>query len=236
MRIITWNCAGAFRNKFTQLSDYEADIYVIQECEDPNSTAHSIYKSFSENSVWIGDNKNKGIGVFAKPEINLKKLNWDNTFKNHQVKYFLPISINNDFTLLNVWAHSNKSPTFGYIGQFWKYLKINKQHFNEILITGDFNSNVIWDKWDRWWNHSDVVNELNELGIYSVYHNKYEEEQGKEMTPTFYLQKNLNKPYHIDHTFSSKCSKFKILDYRIEQDPKWLQYSDHRPILIDLEQ
>ena len=49
-------------------------------------------------------------------------------------------------------------------------LRVNKDKLNTTIIAGDFNSNTKWDEWDRWWNHSDVVNELKELGIKSLYH------------------------------------------------------------------
>ena len=88
----------------------------------------------------------------------------------------------------------SNSPTFGYIGQMWKYLQLNKDNIRnkDIIIGGDFNSNKIWDVWDRWWNHSDVFNELEELGIkefisLTVITN---EEQGKETRPTLYHRKN----------------------------------------------
>lgn len=85
----------------------------------------------------------------------------------------------------------------------WKYLQLHKDKLKDkkVIIAGDFNSNAICDKWDRWWNHSDVVKEFEELGIKSLYHHLTNEKQGKETKPTFYLQRKLEKPYHIDYIF-----------------------------------
>lgn len=91
----------------------------------------------------------------------------------------------------------------------WKYLQLHKDKLKDkkVIIAGDFNSNAIWDKWDRWWNHSDVVKEFEELGIKSLYHHLTNEKQGKETKPTFYLQRKLEKPYHIDYIFISCQTK-----------------------------
>ena len=215
MKIVTWNCNGAFRKKFENIIDFNADINIIQECENPIESKDKKYQEWAENYIWIGDNKNKGLAVFAKPEIKLEKLDWTNQFKDHTVKHFLPCKINEDFNLLAIWTHRNNSPNFGYIGQLWKYLQINKDKLKESIIAGDFNSNAIWDEWDRWWNHTDVVNELNELGIESFYHRFTGEFQGKETKPTLYFQRNQIKPYHIDYCFATfsiqKCTSRQLL-------------------------
>lgn len=236
MRIVTWNCNGAFRKKFEYISDFNADIYIIQECENPTESKDLKYKEWARNYIWIGENKNKGLAVFAQPEVKLEKLEWTNQFNNHTVKHFLPCKINESFNLLAVWTHRNNSPNFGYIGQLWKYLQINKHELNTSIIAGDFNSNTIWDEWDRWWNHSDVVNELKEIGIESFYHKFTKEIQGKETNPTLYFQKNIVKPYHIDYIFGSQKFIDKIVNIEIGQFDKWITISDHMPIVCEIEQ
>ncbi|CAM3447453.1 endonuclease/exonuclease/phosphatase family protein [Zobellia roscoffensis] len=230
MKIVTWNCNGALRNKFEALFVFDADIYVVQECENPLKTNHKKYAKWANNHLWIGDTKNKGLGIFAKDTIDLSPLTWSHSYKDHDVKHFLPCRINNEFNLLAVWTHHNNSPTFGYIGQFWKYLQINKSNLQNCLILGDFNSNICWDKWDRWWNHSDVVSELSEIGIESLYHFFYKESQGKELYPTFFLQRNLEKKYHIDYVFGPSKFQDNLKLIQIGEVSIWLKISDHLPI------
>ncbi len=106
---------------------------------------------------------------------------------------------------------------------------------NNIIIAGDFNSNTIWDEWDRWWNHSDVVRELREVGIESLYHLHTNEAQGQETQPTFYLQKNISKPYHIDYCFASNKSAEKLMGLEIAPFEKWKHLSDHVPMIIKID-
>lgn len=225
---MTWNCSGAFRKKFESIQTLGADVLIIQECEDPEKSSDLVYKNWATNYFWIGENKNKGLGVFADSHIKLSKLNWESNGE----KYFLPCNVNNDFNLLATWCHGANSPTFGYIGQLWKYLQINKPKLGKAIIAGDFNSNVIWDKWDRWWNHTDVVRELEELGIESIYHSYFKETPGKESRSTFYLQKKLSKSYHIDYVFASTVFHSKVKQFEIGSTEEWLIKSDHMPILL----
>lgn len=233
MKIVTWNCNGAFRNKFENITDFNADIYIIQECENPAESQHQKYKEWAENYIWIGDTRHRGLAVFAKPEMKLDKLNWSNQYKDHLVKHFLSCEVNQSFDLLAVWNHSNNSPTFGYIGQLWKYLQVNKENFDKTIIAGDFNSNVIWDKWDRWWNHSDVVRELKDLGIESLYHKYTGEKQGEETNATLFFRRNKDRPYHIDYVFGSQEFSNRLITIEVGSVKKWLEISDHVPIFCE---
>jgi hypothetical protein len=89
VKITIWNANGKFREKFQQIVKMDADIYVIQECENPDH-ATGEYKKWATNSIWIGKRKHRGLGVFAKATSSLQKLDWeDNDFQS-----FLPARIN----------------------------------------------------------------------------------------------------------------------------------------------
>jgi len=42
--IVSWNCAQSFRTKHEQIADYEADILIIPECENPET--HSSFPEY----------------------------------------------------------------------------------------------------------------------------------------------------------------------------------------------
>lgn len=64
MKIVTWNFAGAFRRKCQVLeSAYQPDLMVVQECEDPARSTKS-FKDWAGDHLWLGETKNKGIGIF----------------------------------------------------------------------------------------------------------------------------------------------------------------------------
>ncbi len=232
MKIVSWNCNGAFRKKYHILDSLQADILVIQECEDP-SRSDTDYQNWAQNHLWHGKTKNKGIGIFAKAGIHLEKIEWP----DDGLELFLPCRIDRRFIMLAVWTKQANSPNFAYIGQLWKYLQKHKVRLSNgrTIICGDFNSNVRWDEWDRWWNHSDVVRELEEIGIRSVYHLANAEIQGGETRATFFLHRDRAKSYHIDYAFvSSDFVNEMQVKCEVGDMDIWLPISDHLPIIFSL--
>jgi exonuclease III len=233
MKIVTWNCNGAFRNKFQKIVKVEADIYVIQECENPEHSKEE-YGKWGKNHLWVGESKHKGLGIFASSSIKLHRLNWE----SNGLQFFLPVSVNSQFNLVGVWTKYANSPTFRYIGQLWKYLALHKDKMvaSPTVLCGDLNSNKIWDVWDCWWNHSDVVRELHDINMVSLYHAVTGEEQGAESTPTFFQQRNLRKPYHTDYAFSSRdMCNIQSAAVSVGHHTEWLEFSDHMPLTFTID-
>lgn len=247
MKIITWNCNGALRKKLYVLEEFDADIIIVQECEDPSQSTKD-YNEWAGEYLWVGESKNKGIGVFAKKGNTVSKLNWSREFsisglkstcsslkwRTEDLRLFLPFIINNEIKVLGVWTKGSEAEAFSYIGQFWKYMQIHGSEFekgNQIIL-GDFNSNAQWDKPDRWWSHSSVVRELEQLGLKSLYHHKFNETQGNESQATFYMHRKTDKPYHIDYAFVTK--EYINANIAIGNTEKWLSVSDHLPLLIEI--
>ena len=233
MKIITWNCNMAFRKKATYILAHKPDILIIPECEHPDKLSFAENTPIPTDFIWMGDNKNKGLGIFSYSHFRFKLL------RNHnpKLKTIIPIKVTgNDvqFTLFAIWANNPTDPDGQYVEQIWKALAHYKRQLKstQTILIGDFNSNTIWDKKFRIGNHSHVVERLEKKGIHSCYHAHYNQEQGKEKDPTFYLYKHKEKSYHLDYCFASTDMIDKIQSVEIGAYDFWKAYSDHVPVMV----
>ena len=100
------------------------------------------------------------------------------------------------------------------------------------IVGGDFNSNAICNKGHKRRNHSAVVNDLKSAGLDSAYHVLNKEIQGCETQKTFYLYRHQTRPFHIDYFF---CPATILQSFEIEPYDKWISYSDHIPIMVEID-
>jgi exodeoxyribonuclease-3 len=226
----------AFRNKAEIIGKFNPDIAVIQECENEvvlkNKKSTINYNTF----ICCGVNRNKGLGVMSFNDWKIELLNHNDKFK-----YILPVRIfknKTEFFLLAVWTQFIKNNRYtSYIVQAttaFNYYKDLLQKEN-IIIAGDFNSNVIWDiGWPKECTHNEMVKTLLKYEIVSVYHEKYLEEQGKEKIPTYYFTKNMQKPFHIDYVFIKKKLLESVSFFNIGEYNEYIKQSDHMPLFAEI--
>ena len=107
-----------------------------------------------------------------------------------------------------------------------------KKPFGKILTQeSDFNSNCCWDNKNRIRTHISVVEQLEQLNLFSCYHLKEKEQQGEESKPTFYMYRYKEKPYHIDYMFYNNQG---INNIEIGEFDDWISLSDHMPMILDI--
>jgi exodeoxyribonuclease-3 len=233
MKIISWNCQGAFRNKAEIIQRDKPDILVVQECEHPPKLLFSSTTVKPTDSLWFGDNQSKGLGIFSYGKYKFKL----HEQYNSDFKTIVPISITEgqfDFTLYAICANNPQDKTNQYVGQVWKAINYYDNLLGAVdsILIGDFNSNTIWDKKNRIGNHTDVVKFLESKDIHSLYHRHFSEQQGKETQPTFYLYRHEDKPYHIDYCFVSNSLLRSMNGFKIGRYEEWKMYSDHMPLEV----
>ena len=235
MRIIEWNCQGAFRLKNKGILELKPDILIVPECEQESKLQFGRLTPQPNDFVWYGDTGKKGIAIFSYSNYKFRLLKEFNP----DFRYVVPLEVTdgkNSFLLFAIWAMDNKqNPLARYIGQVWNAINYYQTILGEnLILIGDFNSNQIWDTKNRVANHTDVVNFLTELNIESLYHRQFKEQHGKESLKTFFMYRNIEKPYHIDYIFASHNIIKKGYKLTLETSDNWIDKSDHIPLILDV--
>jgi exodeoxyribonuclease-3 len=105
------------------------------------------------------------------------------------------------------------------------------------IVAGDFNNHPVWDKPGRLNNHANTVKAMTELSLASAYHAFHNIDAGKEAEPTLYWRnrKKDGPKYHIDYCFIPKAWTGRLRQITVGSFEPWIKFSDHRPLIVDLE-
>lgn len=236
MRILIWNCGGAFRKKASALCRLRPDIAIIQECESPERLRAGGLDLDSQSVAWCGDLPYKGLAVLS---FTGARLQVDPSY-DASIKLLLPVVVNDaerEFRLIAVWTKETADGSAWYLGQ--ASLGVQKYAAflcsGESVVAGDFNSNQSWDRPGREFQHAELVAELGRMGLVSAYHHYHREAQGAESRYTHYWHKSLDHPFHIDFCFLPKAWIPHLRSVQIGDFDQWRNLSDHCPIIVDLE-
>lgn len=237
MRLVTWNCAGAFRKKTNPIVRFAPDLAIIQECERREKLLFPA--DFRPDSMaWCGDaGAAKGVGVFGFAGLRVEVA--DDVY-DPAIRYCVPLRVTGarNFHLIAVWAMPNTHPGGpSYVGQICLALERYAGFIRgqDTLLAGDFNSNQSFDRPRRPCTHNRVVEQLAQDGIVSLYHEFFHETHGQESRPTFYLTKKITRPFHLDYLFAPATWSRRLTRLAVGDFDEWRPWSDHCPVFVDLD-
>jgi exodeoxyribonuclease-3 len=240
MRIVVWNCNMALQDKYEHLLALAPDIAVVPECANVDLLRKKAPNFSPTSSVWIGDNRNKGLGVFTFGAYSAKQ----SEIYESNFPYILPIGIDGptQFNLLAVWAcHSHVKSYEERQGPLMRAMTAYRSFIQDgsTVVAGDFNDNVRWDTPKKVNNHGVNVGSLTAFGLESAYHRNRDVEQGHELEPTIYWRnRTIDGPrYHIDYCFVPGywINDGLIVDVGGFQEWVGLGLSDHVPLIVDID-
>jgi exodeoxyribonuclease-3 len=191
-------------------------------------------------AVWIGDNLNKGLAVFA---FNGYRVSLALPF-HATLRHLVPVRVGGpiECNLLAVWAQNGSAgvvrkhqlgPLRRALGKYRSFLAERPS-----IVAGDFNNNVYWHRPGWRINHANAVATLQKLGLASAYHALRGEAQGRESVPTLYWRdrKKDGPTYHIDYIFLPLQWLVHVRELGVGSFEDWCGagLSDHVPIVVDI--
>jgi hypothetical protein len=249
--IFSWNCDwrknGLTKEKMRLIKRFNPDIVILQEC-----TYYDCLKFRDEykNIVWYGDGKDGplGIGIFSnKFQFELSpSYSYTAPFR-----YVVPYCVRNDdihFTLFAVWTkeHIHTKLDSGkelpdtlhnldYVDNINKAIDFYHNLFKDpVVLIGDYNSGDLQQR--RSYEHLLIVDKLASYNVYNC--TKLPDityDMDIEFLPTFYHNYDCNKAYVDDYCFlSNNRHIMKPGAFHIGVPEKWLDYSDHFPIMLHI--
>lgn len=240
MRIVVWNCNMALHSKWHHMLSLQPDIAVIPECADLDRLAKKVPGLDSGRTVWIGENPNKGLGVFSFGEYRIR-LSPDYA-SDHRLVAPIHVSGPTAFNLLAVWSFNNRGVPGRkkMAGPILQALDAYRDFCSAapLVVAGDFNNHVRWDRPGKPNNFTNIVDRLRALGLSSAYHAEYGSALGEEAEPTIYWRnRTKNGPsYHIDYIFLPDTWLPHIHAFSVGQYETWCAkgLSDHVPLSVDI--
>ena len=232
MKLVTWNCQGAFRKKYPLIASQSPDLAVIQECENPERIPWKQGNPPTA-ALWFGDKPTRGLGVFSWTNLEFEALpGYDET-----IQFVAPIRVTAPFQfhLAAVWSKDHANSKLAYSAQIYQAIAAYREFILEAdtLFLGDFNSSRRSTPRSRIGNHTTLTISLADLGMISAYHYRYQEKQGKETRGTFFRDRKTLKPAHIDYAWIPTRWLRRLKAVEVGDPADWLEHSDHCPLFVE---
>lgn len=239
MRIVCWNCNMALHNKLAMLQDLKPDIAVLPECAQPDIVRGKTTSDVPDSFAWVGENKHKGLGIIGYGDYEVEV----DSIHDPSLRFVVPVRVTGPtaFNLIGVWARHTKRPAevAERQGPLLRALNAYQKFILSAptIIGGDFNNHTVFDKPKKANNFTNNVARLKELSMTSGYHHHHAVGIGDESEPTHYWRDRTKDgwTYHIDYVFLPNAWLDGVRSFTIGDFDDWIQYSDHMPLIVDID-
>lgn len=227
----------ALQSKAHLLARLTPTVAVLPESANTASTRAALAAIGATSVQWIGGNPNKGLLVAA---FDGWQLAVDGSY-DPGYQWVMPVHLTGPahIRLLAVWDMNDRGSGHQSARQMGA-CRAAIPHYDEflsgpadlVLISGDFNNSIYWDKPTKRAKFGDFMDQLEARGLVSAYHFHYGCGRGAEAHPTLWWMKNLSTTYHIDYTFVSRSDA--IESVAMGEHADWIAHSDHSPMTVDI--
>ena len=167
MRLVSWNCKGAFHQKHDAISELRPDVLIVPECERLSDIPQALGGAPVMSFEWFGTNPRKGLAVLSYG---------DYAFELHpsydpRHRWIVPVSVSGpiSFLLFAVWTVPH-SDSRSYVHPLFEAF----EHYKSLIETsdaiwaGDFNASFAFDHPSRRYKFRDFVSLLDRYGFRSL--------------------------------------------------------------------
>jgi endonuclease/exonuclease/phosphatase family metal-dependent hydrolase len=232
VRFVTWNCAiGQFRGKAKAIAPLKPDVLAVQEVESLDGVllfAGDEQPTYRDRPAPA--ESRRAIAVFSYTGVELQPVptNQSNySFCRYDARYK-----DRELQVAAVWTWqtADRATSYKQAHQgIQRYAEWIKQR--PTVVLGDFNNNQIY-RGGKW---QDLAESLNDLGLVSAYHAFFSEPFGFETRPTHFHRRDSTKPFHIDYCFVPAQWRDHITRVEVGKPDEWRAYSDHVPLIVDID-
>lgn len=232
MRLVTWNCKGAFRRKIDFLGSLHADVLIVPESERLLSVSVPLDSKPVQTFRWFGEKPTKGLAVLSFGRLEFKL----HPCYEPRFRWVVPLVFNDPvpWVLFAVWTlpvPETQSYVQPLIEAFDHYRPLIGQI--PVVWAGDFNSSFRFDRPSRRFRFRDFVDRMSNDGIHSLYHLHRRCEHGEEPEKTFFLHHHRERGHHIDYVFASSALYEHGIDCSVGEFDEWSGRSDHVPLTCE---
>lgn len=233
MRLATWNCrVGGFRKKARLIAPFRPDVLAVQECEplDDELFLDGECQPGFRDRPSREEVPRRGIAMLSYSDVAMSRLTGESEIAGFQRYEAARGAL--QFNVVAVWTSAAKPASAAYrqlhagLTRHAEWLRTRPT-----VVLGDFNANASFRS--RTW--PDLMTLTDDLGLVSAYHHHFAEPFGEETRPTHFFLGKESAPFHLDYCFVPGEWASRITEVQVGAYGEWRPWSDHAPVIVDVD-